>query len=199
MTARRYPFAVLWLALACAALVGGVSCARSEPTAAVCGDTDAGTPVDPKLLAFLSRARSAHHLADQAELSENLERASEVLRGLVTGPVPGGDAKNAAPEVREVLADTFARIAELESQRGNFDQASKDIDAGLALARETTYFRGHLFEVRGVVEERRSKSLADAGKETEAAAAKKRALDAFEESMAIQAEVIKQAVPEDAP
>jgi hypothetical protein len=31
-----------------------------------CGDADAA-PADPTLLAFLSRARSAHHLADQHE------------------------------------------------------------------------------------------------------------------------------------
>ena len=85
-----------------------------------------------------------------------------------------------------------------ELSRGNFDKAARDVDDGLELATETTYFRGHLFEVRGLVEERRAKALEKEEKTSEAQAAKKRALDAFEESMKIQAEVIKKAVPTEA-
>ena len=71
------------------------------------------------------------------------------------------------------------------------------LERGLDLAREITYFRGHLFEVRGLVEERRSKELKDAGASDQAEAAKKRALDAFEKSMSIQAEVIQKAIPDE--
>lgn len=101
------------------------------------------------------------------------------------------------PEVREVLADTRARLADLKSQLGQFQQASKDVDRGLELAEETTYFRGHLFEVRGLVEERRAKDLSDKGNTTAAEEAKRQALDAFEKSMSIQAEVIRQATDEE--
>ncbi len=182
------------IAVATGLLLGLAACKGAPPA----GDTDAGQPVDPALLAFLSRARSAHHIADGAEEQDDLARAVEVLRGLVAGPFPGGSVQGAAPEVREVLSDTRARLADLESRRGHFEQAARDVDDGLELARETTYFRGHLFEVRGLVEERHAKFLEKEEKTEEAAAAKKRALDAFEESMKIQAEVIKKAVPMEA-
>ncbi|MCA9594143.1 MAG: hypothetical protein KC776_12555 [Myxococcales bacterium] len=182
----------LCLLIAVALTLALAGCSRNEdlPT----GTDDAGRPVDPALLAFLSRARSAHHIADGAEEKDDLGRAVEVLRGLVAGPLPSGNP----PEVREVLSDTRARLADLESRRGNFDKAARDVDDGLELATETTYFRGHLFEVRGLVEERRAKALEKEEKTSEAQAAKKRALDAFEESMKIQAEVIKKAVPTEA-
>ncbi len=152
----------------------------------------AGQPVDPTLLAFLSRARSAHHIADEHEESKQLDKAVAALRELVAGPLPGGAMR---PEVREVLADTRARLADLESQRGKFDIADKDIEAGLELVEQRTYFRGHLFEVRGLLEDRRAKALRQDGKNDDALAAKKRALKAFETSMEIQAEVINQAIP----
>jgi hypothetical protein len=81
-------------------------------------------------------------------------------------------------------------LADLESRRGRFDEAALHVDRGLDHAREVTYFRGHLFEVRGLVEERRSKQLRERGDTAAADAAKKRALDAFEQSMEIQGQVI---------
>jgi tetratricopeptide (TPR) repeat protein len=174
--------ALLLIVLSLASVLG---CA--EKSADTCGDTDAA-PVDPTLLAFLSRARAAHHLADQHEQDENLEAAITPLEKLIAGPVPGGSTP--APEAREVLADTRARLADFESRRGRFDEAAAHVDRGLEQAREVTYFRGHLFEVRGLVEERRAKQLRERGDSAAAEAAKKRALDAFEQSMEIQGKVI---------
>ena len=56
-----------------ALLLGVAACARreSEPVQR-CAEVDAGSPVDPLLLAFLSRARSAHHLADAHEAEGDL-------------------------------------------------------------------------------------------------------------------------------
>jgi hypothetical protein len=192
--ARARLFRLLGVLAVAGLLLCLAGCREASPP----GETDSGQPVDPALLAFLSRARSAHHIADGAEEQNDLGRAVEVLRGLVAGPFPGGSVQGAAPEVREVLSDTRARLADLESRRGNFDEAARDVDDGLELARETTYFRGHLFEVRGLVEERHAKALEKEEKPADATAAKKRALDAFEESMKIQAEVIKKAVPMEA-
>lgn len=186
---KRLGLARLWLLLLVALGVGLAGCQRAEPTS----DVEPAAVVDPTLLAFLSRARAAHHVADIAEEQALPDKAIDALRGLVSGPLPGGSPP-AAPEVREVLADTHARLADLESRRGLFEQAERDLASGLALAEETTYFRGHLFEVRGLVEERRGKALEAAGKPDEASAAKQRALEAFEQSMDIQAEVIRKAV-----
>jgi tetratricopeptide (TPR) repeat protein len=191
MTRRAQPWLLLLLAATVLAFGLVAACARAPEGSS--GSTDAGKPVDARLLAFLSRARSAHHIADQLEEDEELDRAVATLQGLVDGPAPGNSGADSPPEVREVLADTRARLADLKSQLGRFDDAASDVDKGLELAKETTYFRGHLFEVRGLVEERRSKGLKDKGEVDKAEAAKKRALDAFETSMTIQSEVIKSA------
>jgi len=149
--------------------------------------------VDPVLLAFLSQARSAHHAADLREADGDVPGALRTLEALVAAPEPRGST----PEASEVLADTRARIADLLSRAGRFDQADEAIGAGLLNAREPSYFRGHLFEVRGLVEERRAKALSASGRGPEAEKARDRSLSAYEEAMKIQAEVIQKAAPAD--
>jgi tetratricopeptide (TPR) repeat protein len=155
---------------------------------------DCGPPgrvVDPVLLAFLSQARSAHHLADQYESKGDVPGALRSLEALTRAPRPPGGA----PEASEVLADTRARSAELLSRVERFDQATEAIEQGLEDAKEPSYFRGHLFEVRGLVEERREKAHRSAGRGPEADVAHERSLAAYEEAMKIQAEVIQKAAP----
>jgi tetratricopeptide (TPR) repeat protein len=177
----------LVFALALASPLAGCSRGHSpEP----CGDADAGAPVDATLLAFLSRARAAHHLADQAEAARDLGRAARALQAVTDGPRPPGPGAN-APEVREVLADTLARLADLASQLGDPTTAERHLERGLALVPTPTYFRGHLFEVRGLVEERNASQLEQRGEAVEAARAKERALEALETAMKIQAQVIE--------
>jgi tetratricopeptide (TPR) repeat protein len=139
-------------------------------------------------MSFISSARSAHHLADGREEKGDLPGAEAALVALLDGPLP---PKRDAPEVREVLADTRSRLADFKSRRGDFDAALGDVEKGLGLVPEQSYFRGHLFETRGLVEERRTKALAAAGDQTGAEKAKERALAAFEEAMRIQQGVIK--------
>ena len=166
-------------------------CHRAPPDP--CGGAEGGKPVGPALLAFLSRSRSAHHRADAREEHQELAAAEGELQAIIQGPRP---ACPDAAEVREVLADTHARLADLRSRHGDFAAALADLERGLALVPETSYFRGHLFEVRGLVEERQSKALAGRGDGAGAGAAQARALDAFQEAMRIQSEVIQQASPE---
>ncbi len=168
--------AVVVLALAC-------GCAQRT-----CEDELGGKPVDPVLMSFIGSARSAHHLADGREEKGDLAGAEAALGSLLDGPLP---PKKDAAEVREVLADTRARLADLRSRRGDFDAALKDVEQGLGQVPEQSYFRGHLFETRGLVEERRTKALAAAGDQAGADKARERALAAFEEAMRIQQAVIK--------
>jgi hypothetical protein len=154
-----------------------------------------GRVVDPVLLAFLSQARSAHHVADQYESTNDVAGALRPLEALTRAPRPPGDA----PEVSEVLADTRARLADLLSRSERFDQAAEAIEQGLGDAKAPSYFRGHLFEVRGLVEERREKAYRSAGRGPEADAARQRSLAAYEEAMKIQAEVIQNATPNAVP
>ena len=168
------------------AIIVAFGCNRPDRA---CSAGESTPPVDPALLAFLSRARAAHHAADAQE-EQHAEQALIILRAIVDGPLPGrADARPA--EVREVLADTGARIADLESQAQKYDAAVQSVNRALVWVPETNYFRGHLYEVLGLVEERRAHLLAQSGDVAGAEQAKNRALAAFEQSMGIQAEVIR--------
>ncbi len=148
--------------------------------------TPYGEPVDDVLMAYLSTARVLHHEADLAEDSGDLKGAIAALDRLLAKPEP-----RKAPEIDEVVADTHARLADLCSRTNDFALAAKHVDQGLARATTTSYFRGHLLEVRGLVEERLAKDLSAKGDAAGAGAAKERAMKAYEEAIKIQDEVIQ--------
>ncbi len=163
----------------------------AAPAAPACACADEPV-VDPPLLAFLSLARAAHHEADLAMDGGDRAKAVTALGRVTTAPWSG----KKPPELVEVTADTFARIADLESEDGKFDEAARAVDAGLALATEPTHYRGRLFELRGVVEQRREKTLKDKGDKAGAAKAHDVALDAFGQAMDIQEDVIARMMKE---
>ena len=158
--AKRRPAALMTVLLVTVgSVVAGCSrqSASDQPPPECVSPADSATPVDPALLAFLSRARAAHHRADLLEEKGKIEPAVAELRKVINGPVPR--AQTPYVEVGEVMADTRARIADLLSQLDQFEDAMHEVEAGLGLAKQQSYFRGHLFEVRGLVEERRAKAL----------------------------------------
>jgi hypothetical protein len=169
------------------------ACALALSLLAGCGP-ETSPVVDPALVAFLSKARAAHHRADLAEQEGDRAAAIAAVSTIVDGPRPP-----ATPELVEVLADALARRADLRSQAGDLDGADADVDAGLALATATTHFRGHLLEVRGLVAERRAERLAAAGDAAGAAAARERAIRAFEAAIDVQDEVIRGALEDVGP
>jgi hypothetical protein len=175
------------------ALVG--ACARQEnapqkaPSDCVCSEGAPGA-VNQQLMAWLSKARTLHHLADLADGDGGVDRAIAPLDQLVNGVRPQGSL----PEVDEVLADTHARLAELRAQRGDFERAEREIVRGLAYTPEVTYFRGHLLEVRGLVYEKQYESLAKANKLAEAEEARSKAMRASLEAVRVQDEVIGKAL-----
>lgn len=156
-----------------------------------CSTAEVHSVVEPALLSFLSRARAAHHLADHQE-PERPDLALDTLRSVLNGPRPGAKDR-LAPEVREVLADTAARVADLESRLNQFENATRTLQEALPLVPDVSYFRGHLFEIQGLVEERRAEALAQRSDTAGARAARDRAMAAFEESMKLNAEVIRTA------
>lgn len=173
-----------WL-LVC--MLSAVQACQRTPQERCAPDTE--RPVDDALVAFLGRARSAHHLADQAKEQGDLRNAVSQLEKVVLGPRPS--PSKLAPETREVLADTFARITQLRSELGEFNQADRAIEQGLLLAPPGTYFEGYLYEAQGLNEERRAKQLESTRELALASAAKKRAVAAFERAMQIQGAVIE--------
>ncbi|WP_437680381.1 hypothetical protein [Sorangium sp. So ce131] len=190
----RARFAVVCLGLIAAAHLG---CSRSEapapgagaPAEPACACAPAQV-VDPTLLAFLSRARAAHHAADVALDAGDRAAAIRALEGIIAAPRPPGTP----PEVAEVTADTYARLAELRGEAGEFDAAARDVEAGLKLAPSPSHYEGHLYEVAGVVEERRAKSLEERGDRDGAAGARRRAVALLERAISIQDRVITEAL-----
>ncbi|MCU0681046.1 MAG: tetratricopeptide repeat protein [Polyangiaceae bacterium] len=182
-----------WLLAGALAMLAACASERPQPAPRPCpSEASSAAAIDPPLLAFLSKARSLHHQADVAEAEQDAPRAVGALERIVAEPPPKPLAGR--PEVEEVLSDAFARLAELRTGQGDFGRASADIERGLTHATEPSYFRGHLFEVRGLVEERHADALAREGKGDDAKQARRRAIEASEEAVRIQDEVIRRAV-----
>jgi hypothetical protein len=181
----------------CLLLAGALllaACSKAEPLAlSSCPPSDAGQPVDPTLLAFLSRARAAHHLADDLESKDDLSASTVPLERLVSGPLPRVGTGELGPEVREVLADTYARLADLHSRQGQFERALQEVQQGLGHAREPNYFQGHLLETQGLIEERHAKALENNGDRAAASATKQHAIELLERAMEVQSGVIERA------
>lgn len=159
-------------------------------------DADDGAPaVDTEIMAFLSAARALHHEANIREESGDLPGAIDAMQRLVAAQQPHPERKT--PEVEEVLADAYARLAELRLRKGDLEAAATAVKSGLEHVAEATYFRGHLVEVQGLVEEARAAQLADAGNAAEAARARERAIQLLEEVVKIQEQVIQRSLSKD--
>lgn len=154
----------------------------------------AAPPVDTILMAYLSKARSLHHLADMREEDGDLRGAVAELDKLMTTPIPGG--AQPMQEALEVLADTYARTAELRGQLGEFDAAERDLEQGLKRAPKVSFFEGHLYEVRGVIAQKRAKALADKGDKDGSEKQRRRAFEDFDQAGRIQDKVIERLLPD---
>ena len=178
----------------CVALVALAACARASSRANPLA-VEAGVPIDMELMAYLSMARARHHEANLEE-DEDLPAAIGAITQVVKAPRPHPGSN--VPEIEEVLADTYARLAELELRRQDVNAASEDVKQGLTHAQEPTYFRGHLLEMGGLAEEAREGALRDAGASAAAAAARQKAIDLFHQAVAVQEQVVKDSLRGDA-
>lgn len=183
MKRARVPFALL---LALAALLGVALVVHCDRGASL--ESDNATVVDSELLAFLSLARAHHHEANLLESNGDVAGAIVALRKIVDAPKPHPGQR--FPEVEEVLADTYARIAELDLESNDLTSAQHDVDTGLTHAAEPTYFRGHLLEVSGIIEEAHTAVLVDGGRIAEADKTRAHALALLREAVDVQEAVI---------
>lgn len=182
----RWAIALFALVVALAIAIP-VGCAREG------AETNGGAPpIDTEVMAFLSEARALHHEANLKEEAGDVPGAVAAMDRLVAARRPHPETKT--PEVEEVLADAYARLAELELKRGGLPAAGKAIDSGLAHAPDATYFRGHLVEVQGLLMEATAAEYADAGKKEEAAKARDKAIELLEEVVKIQDQVIQKSL-----
>lgn len=148
--------------------------------------------VDMELMAFLSEARALHHQANLKEASNDLPGATTAMQRLVSARRP--HEGTTLPEVEEVLADAYARLSELHLRQGALEPAAETVNRGLTHAPEPTYFRGHLIEIEGLVEEARASELADAGRPEEAARTREKAIQLLEQVVRIQDQVIERSL-----
>jgi tetratricopeptide (TPR) repeat protein len=186
--ARRSKLGYLVLAVALGGAAFAAGC-RGEGATAGCPSAEpAGPPVGEAVMAFLSAARALHHEADVRQGTGDTRGAVASLERLVALPAPR------AVEVDEVVADARARLAELRLAQGDVDGADREVQAGLERVKGPTYFRGHLLEVEGLLEEARAGALADAGKNEEAVRARAKAVDLLEEAVKVQEQVIEHAL-----
>jgi hypothetical protein len=180
------------LAFSCVlALFGAGACSRSRGAVSMENREDGSTPIDTEVMAYLSLARALHHQANLSEDSRDLAGAMTPLEQLVREAKPHEGTR--VPEVEEVLADTYARLAELRLRTGDLSSAERDVKEGLSHSPEPTYFRGHLLEVQGIIDEARASSLADAGQVAAADLARARAREHLKEAVSVQEEVLARA------
>jgi len=187
--------AVLTRVLGVVCLFALAACAREPASRSHPLALEAGVPIDNELMAYLSMARARHHQANLEE-DDNLPTAIASLEKLTMAPRPHPQEK--IPEIEEVLADTFARLAELELRIPDVTAATEGVRQGLLHATEPSYFRGHLLEVGGLVEEAREASLRDAGSTAAASAARKKAFDLFQQAVNVQELVVQSSLRKDA-
>ena len=97
---------------------------------------------------WIGEAWRTHAEADALERSGDFERAGDLLRDLVSRPVPAGLAPQ---DVRAVLQDTYARLANVALKRGKPIEALHSADAGLQLGEAQDVFTASLRALRGRV------------------------------------------------
>jgi len=168
-----------------------LGCARAPISQTSRSAPDGAVAIDAEVMAYLSMARALHH---QANLEEDRDPAAAIaaLRHLSSAPRP--HAGQRVPEVEDVLADTFARVAELDVRQNDLRAAADSIREGLAHAPEPSYFRGHLLEVGGIVEEARAAVLRDAGNARESEVARAHALELLREAVVVQESVVRESL-----
>jgi len=176
-----------WAALGLVALMAALTAALGAT--AMCTHKTDDAVVDTEMMAFLSEARALHHAATLRRESGDLPGAIDAMTRLVGAARPHPERR--LPEIEEVLADAYARLAELRLEQGQVVEAKAAIEQGLGHAPGKTYFRGHLLEVQGFAEEAHAKELTDAGRPQEAERARERAIQLLEEVVKVQDEVIR--------
>jgi hypothetical protein len=180
------------LAFICAlATLGALACARSRAPISSEDHPDGAPPIDAEVMAYLSLARALHHEANLSEDARDLPGAIAPLERLVLEANPHEGTR--VPEVEEVLADTYARLAELHLRAGDLETANENVKEGLPHSPDATYFRGHLLEVQGIIDERSASALADAGQVTAADRARANAREHLREAVLVQEQVLSRA------
>jgi len=189
MTKRTAWLAIVALVLGAA--VSCVSCARNddEPRGGATRLTDPTDAVSEDLMVALAQAKNYHHKAKVYTSDGNLGEAIAAVRQILAVPFPQG-----APEAEDVRLDARALLAKLLVGQGKLDEATRVVEEGLAAATRDSFFLANLYTVKGEVLEAQAQVADDGSAEGKARAddAKRRAIAAYDKSIAINEELQKQ-------
>lgn len=141
--------------------------------------------VDEQLLAALGLAQSYQHQADELEALGERREALTKVRLIQEIPFPDG-----APEGEDVRLDAWGRIAELQLATGDLEAADDAIRRGLAESSRASFFKARLHAVRGRILRARAERSREEGRAEEGRQISREAIDAFEQSIAINRQVL---------
>lgn len=148
-----------------------------------------GPSLDESTMALLTAARALHHEADVFESSSDFAAAQRAVQRVLALRAPAS-----VREIEDVRVDAFARVAELSLRLDDPEAALERADEGLREARRESVLKARLLLVRG----RALRALADRAQQrgdSEGAAARRReAIDALEQSIHMNERVLDAAL-----
>lgn len=151
--------------------------------------TDAGPSLDEATMALISAARGLHHEADVLESSGDIAGAQRAVQRVL-----GLRAPSAVREIDDVRSDAFGRVAEL-ALRANDPQTALDrVDEGLREARRDSVLKARLLLVRGRALRALGEQAQTRGDATTAAARRRDAIEALEQSIHMNERVLEAAL-----
>ena len=155
--------------------------------------------VGEELMIALSQAKNYHHKADVFLADDDPELAERALRRLLEVPFP-----DMSPEAQDVKLDARARLGKLLLESDEHAEALAVVHEGIASAERDSFFLANLYTVKGEILEARAEALearaSEAGdREDEIRDARRRALGAYAESIAINEELQRRLMSEGAP
>ena len=149
--------------------------------------------LDEELMLALAQAKNFHHKAKVYMSDGNLAEAAAQMEAILAIPFPP-----AAPEGDDVRLDARALLAKLLVAQNKIDEAMTVVDQGIGGARRDSFFLANLYTVKGEVHHARAAQLEgepDANKQR-IVDEKKAAIMAFDRSIAIDNQLVKQLVEE---
>lgn len=151
--------------------------------------TEAGPSLDEATMALISAARGLHHEADVLESSGDIAGAQRAVQRVLALRAP-----TAVREIDDVRSDAFGRVAEL-ALRANDPQTALDrVDEGLREARRDSVLKARLLLVRGRALRALGEQAQSRGDATTAAARRREAIDALEQSIHMNERVLEAAL-----
>jgi tetratricopeptide (TPR) repeat protein len=148
--------------------------------------------IDEHLMAALGQARALHHLADVHLAEGDPAKAEEAVERIFDVEFPAG-----APERDDVVVDAYGRLAKIQLAQDRLDEAAATLQKGVGSVRRDTFYTASLHLIEGEIHEARSKKAREAGDEPSARAEARRAIEAYEESIAINERVMERIAREE--